>query len=305
MVKKILSSISAIVLLLLSATSLTACNSPAKMEKIVGTYELVTDTITKYEQESIDRIETYQKEAYLVLTGEESGFYAYKDKDTSPYAIEIKIEYFKNDNDQVSSIRYVTGSGEKPNSLNVDAKDDVALVSRWPSANKLMDAYEIKYKKISDSVNLSEVKNAFGNLPVFAYGLFAYNCLYSAEIGNQLGNYSEYIYKFIDLDSANQKATIYYALKSDRMPVVKTDVNVVFVKDTEKESVIRIKIGEDEYELSTGLPRKNITLYVDGTLCETYEELCFRYDLVGSVDYEAYFREIIAEYEKSLAEKES
>lgn len=65
----------------LIANVLVACN-PTEMEKIVGTYKLVTNTRTKYRQETVDNIATYGKGAYIVLTGSDYGYYVYKDNDT-------------------------------------------------------------------------------------------------------------------------------------------------------------------------------------------------------------------------------
>lgn len=78
MKKKALLLVGILIIALTFSTVLVACN-PDKMENIVGTYKLVVDTRTQYEQETVDNIATYGREAYIVLTGEDYGYYIYKD----------------------------------------------------------------------------------------------------------------------------------------------------------------------------------------------------------------------------------
>lgn len=284
--------------------TLVSCK-PAKMEKIIGTYELVTDTVTRYQQDMVDHIATYEREAYIVLTGEEIGYYVYKDKDTSVCVREIKLEYFKNDEEEVSRISFTLGVGEKGNSLNVDSGKDSYLVSRWPSATKITPAYEIQYKKISDATDLSTVEGIYGDLPVFRYGLYDYNRTYIAQIDNGLDkNFSDYIYKYYAVDSARGKATLYYALKSDKVPVAQRNIDVTFTKDAESDKYVKMTIGTDEYDLTAGLPRRPITVMISGEAFDAYEELgYFVYPEVKPEDYDEYFKGLINEYEASLSEE--
>lgn len=300
--KKVILSILILVFGLSLFTSFTAC-TPDKMEKIVGTYKLVTDTRTKYQQETVDNIEKYGREAYIVLTGGERGYYVYKDNETPAFAREVKLEYYKNDKGQVSTVCYMLKTGEKSKTFNVDSKKDVSLVSRWYSANKLMDAYDLTYKKISDATDLTAVKKNCGDLPVFGYGLYEYNSTFYAEIESQYQkNFNKYIYKYFAIDSSKCTATMYYALKSDKTAVVKTDLTVTFSKNPETDMPIKMTIDGVEYDLKTyGVPHREIIIDVSGTEVETYEELAwFNYPEVAPEDYEEYFNGLIEEYEQSL-----
>ena len=182
MKKKALLLVGILIIALTFSTVLVACN-PDKMENIVGTYKLVVDTRTQYEQETVDNIATYGREAYIVLTGEDYGYYIYKDNDTPLSARKVKLEYTLNDENQVTLISYILGEGVNSKTFNVDSRDRIALISRWPSASKIIDAYD-----------LSTVKEAYGELPVFDYDLYQYNSTYYAEITNNLQkNFSKYI----------------------------------------------------------------------------------------------------------------
>ena len=158
MKKKALLLVGILIIALTFSTVLVACN-PDKMENIVGTYKLVVDTRTQYEQETVDNIATYGREAYIVLTGEDYGYYIYKDNDTPLCARKVKLKYTLNDENQVTLISYILGEGVNSKTFNVDSRDRIALISRWPSASKIIDAYDVRFNKVSDKTDLSTVKD--------------------------------------------------------------------------------------------------------------------------------------------------
>lgn len=278
---------------------LVAC-TPAKMGDILGTYKLVTDTSTAYQQETVDNIETYGRTAYLVVTGKDMGYYLYKDNDTEAYVREVKLEYSKNDENEVTSVTFITGEGEKQKSLHVDVKSKTMLVSRWNSATKLINAYNIEYERISEKTDLSTIKKDFGDVPVYGYNLFGYNGLYKAELYNSLNkNFSDYIYKYISIDSATCKATVYFALKSDKTAQVTRDLDVTFVCGEDSYIPHTIKIDTDEYIYYNGTPRKSVKVVVSGEEIDAYETLS--YADPNEINEEN-LKRLIDEYEKSIQE---
>ncbi len=289
--KRKVSVILLITLLLLQTISLTACNKPAKMKYVVGTYKLVKHTVTKYEQGTEDIIEKLNKEEYLVVTGKDKGWYVYKDKDTPIEAKEVKLSYYNTDKGELNSISFVTDNNDKSKSVRVDFREEKSLISRWSTATKINDAYDIKYLKISNAKDLSAVKKIHPDLTVFEYGLYKYNRLYKCVITNGLNNFSEYIYKFIDIDSSNLVATTYYALKQDKIQVVRTD-NITFVKNDE-ESVTKMIINSEEYIRNDGYFMKEIRVDVNGVIADEYEKLEYQYEEIT----DAYLSGLIAEYE--------
>lgn len=305
MKKKALLLVGILIIALTFSTVLVACN-PDKMENIVGTYKLVVDTRTQYEQETVDNIATYGREAYIVLTGEDYGYYIYKDNDTPLCARKVKLEYTLNDENQVTLISYILGEGVNGKTFNVDSRDRIALISRWPSASKIIDAYDVRFNKVSDKTDLSTVKEAYGELPVFDYDLYQYNSTYYAEITNNLQkNFSKYIYKYYAVDSAKCTATLYYALKEDKIPVVEKNIAVSFTRDQETNKPVKMTIGDVEYDLTSGLPTRPVQVTVSDEVVDVEEQLCwFNYSEVAPEDYDAYFLGLIEEYEQSLKNAE-
>ncbi len=301
MKNKVFLFIAIFVLSLTFSLPFVACKA-GKKEEVVGTYKLVTDTRTAYQEETVDNIEKYGKEAYLVITGKTYGYYVYKDNYSSVFAREVKLEYTYNDEGNISLISFITGEGKNAHTFNVDAQKRVALISRWPSATKHIDAYDIQYNKVDKATDLSYVKNIYSNLPVFGYDLYDYNGLYCAEITNELQkNYSEYIYKYYDVDSANCKATLYYALKSDEKPVVVTDLAVTFERNEETDKPVAISIGEIKYTFVYATPTRPVKVTVDGEEVDVNEEL-YNYNYLELLpsEYDAYFQNLITEYKNSL-----
>lgn len=295
--KKVLITLLIASFVLSISIGLVAC-TPAKIGEILGTYKLVTDTTTAYQQETVDNIESYGRVAYLVVTGKNMGYYLYKDNDTEAYVREVKLEYSKNDEDEVTSVTFITGEGDRQKSLHVDVKSKTMLVSRWNSPSKLIDAYNIEYERISEKTDLSAIKKDFGDVPVYGYNLFGYNGLYKAELYNSLDkNFSDYIYKYISIDSATCKATVYYALKSDKTAQVTKNVDVTFICEEGSYTPHTIKIGNDEYVYYNGTPRKSLKVTVSGEEIDAYEELYY----ADSNEFgEDFLKGLIDEYEKSL-----
>lgn len=301
MKKKLFIVVSVIIATMIIAAVFVAC-TPEKLEKIVGTYELTIDTYTQYEQETVDRMKEYGKESYLVVTGEKYGYYVYKDKDTPAYAVVVGMEYSKNDEGKVTSVSYWTEVGDKKRTLNVDSKNEISLISRWPSASKLIDAYETQYKKVSDKTDLSHVKTVYGDIRVFDFNVLQYDSLFCEELGNGLQkNYSLYVYDYYDVDAAAKTATRYYALKSDKKPVTVENLKVSFARNEENDKPIKMIIGENEYSLENGTPQRQVVVDVDGVQAdETLSLSWMNYLLLKKSDYETYFNGLISEYEKSL-----
>lgn len=184
----------------------------------------------------------------------------------------------------------------------MDSKNEISLISRWPSANKLIDAYETQYKKVSDKTDLSHVKTVYGDIRVFDFNVLQYDSLFCEELGNGLQkNYSLYVYDYYDVDAAAKTATRYYALKSDKKPVVVENLKVGFVRNEENDKPIKMIIGENEYSLENGTPQRQVVVDVDGVQAdETLSLSWMNYLLLKKSDYETYFNGLISEYEKSL-----
>lgn len=302
---KIKSIVLVIALLAALASVFVGC-IPAKLEKIVGTYKLITDTNQKYEQETVDRIETYGIESYLVITGNDYGYYVYKDNYSSVTCKEVSLSYAKNDDDEITSVTYSTGVSTDQHSFNVNAQNDgTFLVASWPSASKLIDAFEKKYKKVSDATDLSYVKTLYPDMPVYPYATYIYDGMYYAEIATPNTNFADYIYKFYDVDVPGGSATCYYALKSDKTPITERNLPLTFIRNESTSKPETMKIGEISFALENESPVRELTIPIQDVNADVKEYLYQFYDPDINPDdgYEAYFLGLIEEYEKSLQEK--
>lgn len=302
MKKKISLIIIAAIAMTMLCVTLSACN-PDKIENIVGTYKLTTDTETKYQQDTVDYIQESGREAYIVLTGKDYGYYAYKDNSTPITVREIKLEYTKNDDNEITSITYSLEEGGKNRTFNVNSQKDIYLISRWPSASKIIPAHDTTYTRISDKTDLSTVKNLYPDAPVYEYGVYEYNSAFCAELDNGLQkNFSKYIYKYYDVDASKCTATLYYALRTDKKAVVENNLPVVFTKN-ENNKAIAMSIGGVEFRLESGLPTRDVTVEVSGEQCDVHEQLSwFGLSQTEYTDYTSYFQSLIDEYENSLKE---
>ncbi len=283
--------------------------TPEKLENVVGTYKLTVDTVTVYEKDKVDKIADSEIEAYLVVTGEEKGYYVFKSKYEPLNCKEINLTYVKNTN-VIISIRYNTKVGEKPTTLNVDSKEKVTLGSHWYQANKIQDAYEIEYEKVSGATDLSYVKELYPELPVFSYGTYDYDGHFYARILKPNANFADYIYHHYDIDAANGTATEYYALKADKTPVKNENLKVTFEKSGEFGKLQKIIIGDTEYSLENKSIEREITVDIQGVEADVrevlYKSSMFSSDSEGLIyeNYEELFHTMIEEYERSAAAKE-
>ena len=173
--------LSAIILVAMCFT-LTSCyvSHPTAMKKLVGTYELTKFTRKAKEAPSEEEPKDLLKEngvkAYLVITADGYGYYAYKDNDTQlkVYKVTITYEY---DSEDVSKVRlinyndgvYTTGTkapGTGSESLGVNFrlfKRELNYSFQAVLGNKF--AQSVIYKKVNKATDLSFVEKKLGSLP--------------------------------------------------------------------------------------------------------------------------------------------
>lgn len=239
----------------------SACK-PDKLEKVVGTYELVRDTYQRYEEEMIDRMEEYGLKSYLVVTGGDYGWYVVKDNDIAVTCREVKLEYLKNDKDEVTTVYYTLDDSPQQHGLTVNSKSEgISLISRWPSPNKLMPAYDIEYKRVSSATDTSYVEGIYADLPVFKYGHYCFDGICETVIEDRDdGALYPYIYRFYEIDAAKGKATLYYALKADETKHTETDLTVTFTHSEQSDFPVKLTIGDAEYDIVDRNAGRNITV---------------------------------------------
>lgn len=152
---------------------LVACN-PAKIEKIVGTYELTIYSRQKDSSSPLENlIETQQRKAYIVLKEGGVGYFVYSDNENALTAREVTLEYsydtdepekvstitFLDKNDFVktyigwSNTLHVNYQGRKESYLTCQK---IALGSLSPSSGTTT------YTRINKSTDLSWLQSKLG-----------------------------------------------------------------------------------------------------------------------------------------------
>lgn len=285
----------ALALLVGMLAALTACN-PANMGNITGTYELTVSTRQSYGEETVDIIKTYGIKAYLVITGAEYGYYIYMDNDVPVKCKEVKLEYLKNDKEEVTNVYYREDENRKQVSFFVDkqSKKDIRLRWSYPTATKLTDARETQYNKVSDDTDLTYVTGKFSDMPIYDYGTYIYDGIYEVKLDEGYADKDDYIYRYYMIDAGRRKADYYYATKADETAQSKIGLDIAFTKNAETKAIEKITIGAVEYTVN------NFHIYRDSGIAsevenETVNETLNSWGNQLTLDAE-FFAGLIAEY---------
>ncbi len=168
--KKIRTIILAVCMFVCSIFATGCLVQPQKMEKLKGTYKMVTYTMT-FEEKTTNVMEAQGLEVYLVITGESKGYYAKKSNDVLAYVKEVDLVYEadEEDSDKIQKVNFKDSKEYKitwGNSLYV-IKDEVYF--KCPEVAKQEERH-IRYEKVSDKTDLSYVKEKLGSdVPVYGY----------------------------------------------------------------------------------------------------------------------------------------
>ncbi|MCI5819933.1 MAG: hypothetical protein MRZ86_05055 [Acidaminococcus sp.] len=221
--KKIIPVILIVVLIIAMAAVLAACN-PTTMDKVKGTYKLKVNTVG---EQATDLIVKNKIEAYLVVTGGESGYFVYKDSSTPLTVKEVKLTY-KLNTDNAEKVEKVTIEDTQgwindrigcSNVFFVD-KDStgVRLTYQQKKFGKLIDEKTTTYLKVNDSTNFSYVKSKLGELPATIKNNDA-SRLHGVWEAVEEGSTTS---KFFDFNAATNVVTE-YSLKNGSQDIIKTE----------------------------------------------------------------------------------
>ena len=170
------------VLLALMCFTLTSCyvSHPTAMRNLTGTYELTKFTRKAKDADSEADPDDYIAQkgivAYLVITGEDYGYYVYKDNETPVTVKQVKIlyEYDSEDISKVKSITYndgvyengtkYPGAGSELLGVNFRLfKRELNYSFQAVLGNKF--AQSVIYKKANKATDLKYVEKKLGSLP--------------------------------------------------------------------------------------------------------------------------------------------
>ena len=180
--------------LLLGITAFSSCMviNSQKMKNVKGTYQLTNYTYTpkherkaNYTPNTIDYIADRGYEVYLVITGENKGYYVHKDNETEAYStvVDLSYEYDTEDSSKVSYVQYRTSvetvSGAEWNRFGVTkdalnyslpAFDYTELFTKRPMRSESISK---SWKKVDKATDLSYVKKQLGEIKEYGYEDFA------------------------------------------------------------------------------------------------------------------------------------
>jgi len=267
---------------IISSLLLTACyvSNPAKMDELVGTYELTSYTRRpknsdpEDENATVDMIKDKEITAYLVVKSDGYGYYVYKDKDTELTAYSVRITYTYDDEhpDQVKEIYYedgyVTsgnnypGRGRERLGLNFKKKDR-RLTYSVPSSELMKRDYSqsVEYTKVDNANDLSFVNSKLNaSLSASEYGLKGLEGLF---VNSDIYGSETYVFMAVEFSKDLKTANYYYALKADEVLVKQSGLNVSTVYPEEDHNIVLITIGSQTFKRNLNALYPNVYTTVD------------------------------------------
>ena len=255
--KKIALVILTIILTVFSIGMLAACN-PETVENIKGTYKMSVNTTGN---EDKDLISANDIEAYIVVTGSESGYFVYKDVSTPLTVKEVELVYWKNNNDKVTQVEIKDNQGWVKNKVGSFNKlfvnktsDGMELKYEQKKVGDIISRKNTVYNRISESTTLSYVKSVFGeSIPSVVKND-------DASLIHGVWNVNEYDgkydYRYMDFNVLTNKATDYY-VEAESKTILKATYDFTvgeFVANEETgEKIAKVIVTTDkenvEYEL--------------------------------------------------------
>ncbi|MDY4592326.1 MAG: hypothetical protein SO434_02855 [Eubacteriales bacterium] len=234
---------------IISLTTLVACENADKND-INGTYELTKWTIDYEDNVPTDIMERDEVEAYVVITGQDKGFYVYQSKSTPLYCKQVKIEleYSSTDPEKVIVVRLKDGMGWSMSFTTSKTSKDVMLKDK---NLKIFDqkASLKEFTRISKATDLSAVNAKVGQTLTyvdFEYAPFDcwYEYVYETSKPEHYADVERYVYYFVKTDVKTNKAKAYYCLKSDLVQRTTTlDTSLDLAQNT-------FTVGADTFSIS-------------------------------------------------------
>lgn len=223
--KKILSLL-VVCLLLLSSVAVGGCYriEAADKSKIAGTYELVRYSRSSTEE---DREGNFKAQleitSYLVVAEDGTGYYAYKDKDTDPYIIEVSISFIESE-EQPGKYEYVEMQSEiKPLAKKMGYRRgylNIGVMDFAVRPLKYQGMLYTDYKKVDKAQDLTYVRKQMPDVPLYKRGEVTYRGYFLSDYvdceGLTYEDCDAYVYYLMKLDPVGKKAYAYYMLKSER-----------------------------------------------------------------------------------------
>ena len=229
--------------------TLVACENAGKND-IKGTYELTTWDYYYEDNVATDIMERDEVKAYVVITGQDKGYYVYQSKSTPLYCKQVKVEleYSSSDPEKVIVVRLKDGMGWKISFTTSKTSKDVKLKDH---KIKFLDQKQSlkEFTRISKATDLSVVNKEVGaTLTYVDFEHAPFDCwyeyVYETSKPEHYKDVERYVYYFVKTDVTTNKATAYYCLKSDLVQRTTTlDTSLDLAQNT-------FTVGEDTFSIS-------------------------------------------------------
>jgi len=297
--------------LLVASLPLSGCSnvSGGKTDMTPGTYRLVSREATRQadgKEVTEDLLTDAAAEAYVIITGDDFGFYIFRDDETPVSCRQVKLEReFASENDPSPRRITITDGVRLQKAMEVQTRRKTLTVTE-DSADGIVTEV---YKRISTATDLSCVSAEMDTLLTYvswdyyrfdgAYDLF---CVRNGKRSDE-----GYIYRHVVIDASARSATVYEALKSDMTPRTYT-LSVSLVTEAGDGSSVTgltpteyLRIGEETFAVTSSDYLYRITTDPADSTVKLVEELesfrCLRHDCDD--DYRA---ELIEAYRESVGD---
>ena len=239
------------------AVLLASCN-PDTIENVVGTYKMSVNTTGN---EEYDLITANGIEAYIVVSGNETGYFVYKDVSTPLTVKEVALEYIQNNNQKVTQIGITDKQGW--------VETRVGCVQKL-FVDKTSDGMELKYDQRPFGDVVKKKKTVYERVDK-STDLSYLNGVYGASLPDVVANdeksmlhgvwdayedRGEYAFRYLDFDVLTSKVTE-YCVKDGESEITRNVYDFVAgsahtdetTGDTTVAVTIETKDGNVEYEL--------------------------------------------------------
>lgn len=226
MKKRILSVLTAVMLLLLVILPGCYFTNPQKMKNLKGTYELTSYTRTAGNTNAVtDYLEKYGYVEYLIVTGTSTGYLVHKDNNTEAYAMEVRLayEYDEEDSSLVAYVTYTINEDSQPRANKFGVTRDnlnVSIPAIKLSDKIYSDGYSRSFKKVSNDIDLSYAKSKLGELNQYDWESWKYKGIWELSVtgayetgtGQSITDFTNpYWYYYVVIHGHNNEVTVYWA----------------------------------------------------------------------------------------------
>ena len=258
--KKLRSICIAIATMLMTVFALSGCMivNGQKMKNVKGTYKLTQYSYRRaYDSDktppnTINYIEDYGYEVYLVVTGGTDGYYVHKDNNTPAYCVKVQLSYEYNTEDSslVDYVYYRTSSTAETSKLAVTRDSFNYSVPSITLFGRVTEEVSKSWKKVDKATDLSYVKSQLPNIREYDWGERDVEGVYSAY-----GPYWEnnagvvegapenpYVYCFTEIDTVAKLARIVYLRQEENSQEERETKVITLVNGWDE-----IKIGDETW----------------------------------------------------------